>query len=94
VTQHFKTILLNQYIGAIAIGYVIGRGIEAFLAAFMPIFNVLLTQAVRGRSLVEDPFIAARVSLMSNLLLAGLYFVVAFLVASWLYAKPMSDDAV
>jgi hypothetical protein len=92
--QHLRTILLNQYIGAIAIGYLIGRGIEAFLAAFMPIFNVFLTQAVRGRSLVEDPFVAVRVSLISNLLLAGLYFLIAFLVASWLYAKPISDDAV
>jgi hypothetical protein len=93
VRQQIKTILLNQYIGAIAIGYVIGRGIEAFLSAFMPTFNAILTEAVRGRPFVEDPFVGARVALISNLFMAGLYFFIAFLLGSWLYAKPASDDA-
>jgi Na+-driven multidrug efflux pump len=91
VTQQIRTILLNQYIGAIATGYVIGRGIEALFAGFMPAFNTLLAEAL-GRRFVEDPWVAARVSLVSNLILAGLYFLVAFLLASWLYSKPDSDD--
>jgi hypothetical protein len=92
VRQKVRTILLNQYIGAIAIGYIVGRGIEALLAAFMPTFNALLTDALRGRALVEDPFAGARLSLISNLFLAGLYFLIAFLLGSWLYAKPVSDS--
>lgn len=91
--RQLKTILLNQYIGAIAIGYMIGRGVEASLAAFMPTFNAILTQALRGQPFVEDPLLTARVSLISNLFLAGLYFLIAFLAVSWLYAKPVSDDS-
>ena len=85
------TILRNQYIGAIAIGYLIGRGFEAFFASFMPAFNTMLTEVMRGREFVEDPWVAARVSLISNLFLTGFYFVFAFLLASWLYWKPIAD---
>jgi hypothetical protein len=37
--KKLKIILLNQYIGAIAIGYLVARGIEACVAAFMPAFG-------------------------------------------------------
>ena len=87
-----KTILLNQYVGAIAIGFIVGRGIEAFVAAFMTPFNAVLTEALGGK-LGEDSLAATRTSLISNLVLAGLFFLVAFLLASWLYAKPHSSGA-
>jgi hypothetical protein len=89
--QQVRTILLNQYIGAIAIGYLIGRGFEAFFASFIPAFNTILTEVLRGREFVGDPWIAARVSLVSNLVLTGFYFVFAFLLASWLYGKPTAE---
>jgi hypothetical protein len=89
--QQVRTILLNQYIGAIAIGYLIGRGFEAFFASFIPAFNTILTEVLRGREFVGDPWIAARVSLVSNLVLIGFYFVFAFLLASWLYGKPTAE---
>lgn len=89
--RQVRTILLNQYIGAIAIAYLIGRGFEAFFASFMPAFNTMLTEVLRGREFVEDRWVAARVSLVSNLVLTGLYFVFAFLLASWLYGKPIAE---
>jgi hypothetical protein len=55
----------------------------------MPTFNAILTEVVRGRPFVEDPFVGARVALISNLFMAGLYFFIAFLLASWLYASPL-----
>jgi hypothetical protein len=85
-----KTILLNQYVGAIAIGFIVGRGIEAFVAAFMAPINAVLTEILGGK-LGEDSVVATRASLISNLVLAGLFFLVAFLLASWLYAKPHSS---
>jgi len=92
--QQVRTILRNQYIGAIAIGYLIGRGFEAFFASFMPAFNTMLTEVLRGREFVGDPWVAARVSLVSNLVLTGFYFVFAFLLASWLYGKPTGTPTV
>ena len=58
----------------------------------MPAFNAILTEALRGRPFVEEnPWMLARVSMISNVVLAGGYFVIAFLLASWLYAKPDSN---
>jgi hypothetical protein len=92
VIPQIKTILLNQYIGAIAIGYLVGRGFEAFFAGIMPALNTMLTEAFRGRTYIgQEPWIVARVSLVSNLLLTGLYFAAAFFMASWLYADTKQE---
>ena len=48
--KKLKIILLNQYIGAIAIGYLVARGIEACVGAFMPAFNALLTKFLTGNA--------------------------------------------
>jgi hypothetical protein len=88
--ERLKILLLNQYIGAIAIGYLVGRGIEVFIGAFMPAFNNVLTQWLTGTSR-NDYWVVARGSMISNLVLAGLYFVIAFLFALWLYEKPVLE---
>jgi hypothetical protein len=44
--KKLKIILRNPYIGAIAIGYLVARGIEACVGAFMPAFNALLTNVL------------------------------------------------
>jgi hypothetical protein len=86
--RQFKAILLNQYIGAIAIGYIAGRGVEAILSAIMPTMNVMLTETLSNRRVVEDLWSTARLSLVSNLILGGMYFFVAYLLGLWLYSKP------
>jgi hypothetical protein len=48
--KKLKTILLNHYIGAIAIGYLVARGIEACVGAFMPAINALLTKFLTGNA--------------------------------------------
>ena len=91
--QQLKVILLNQYIGAIAIGYLIARGIEAFVGAFMPTFNTALTQFLTGES-TKSYSKVLQGTLISNLVLTGLYFAIAYFLALWLYAKPteINDD--
>jgi len=84
--QQLKVILLNQYIGAIAIGYLIGRGVEAFLGGFMPTLNAVLTHFVTGESTKSYSHVL-QVTLISNLVLAGLYFGIAYSLAMWIYAK-------
>jgi hypothetical protein len=85
--KQLRVILLNQYIGAIAIGYLFGRGVEAFLAGFMPTFNTALTQFLTGEN-TKSYVKVLQGTLISNLVLAGLYFVIAYFLALWLYAKP------
>jgi riboflavin transporter FmnP len=87
--QRLKTILLNQLVGAIAIGYLIARGIEAFIGAFMPAFNALLTQWLTGTNLKYDSRDMVRASMISNLVLTSLYLLIAYVFALWLYAKPV-----
>jgi len=87
--QELKLILLNQYIGAIAIGYLIARGFEAFFAAFMPAINSTLRQFLSGAREVND--ITLKEYLFSNLVLTAFYFFAAYLLALWLYSK--SSDA-
>jgi hypothetical protein len=91
--QQLKVILLNQYIGAIAIGYLIARAIEAFLGAFMPTFNTVLTQFLTGES-TKSYAKVLQGTLISNLVLASLYFGIAYFLALWLYAKrpEISED--
>ncbi len=85
--KKFRAILLEHYIGAIAIGYLIGRGFEAFFASFMPILNIKLTEVVGGRRLIDEALTNARISLISNLILTAFYFFAAFLLAVWLDEK-------
>ena len=91
--KQLRVILLNQYIGAIAVGYLIARGIEAFLGAFMPTFNTVLTQFLIGES-TKSYSKVLQGTLISNLVLTGLYFAIAYFLALWLYAKPpeISED--
>ena len=90
--KKLKIILLNQYIGAIATGYLVGRGLEAFLGAFMPAFNTLLTKFLTGtdpgRSFWNE---AIRGTMISNLVLSGAYFLLAYVFALWLYDKPVEN---
>ncbi len=87
--EEFKLILLNQYIGAIAIGYLIARGFEAFFGAFMPAINSVLRHLLSGTREVRD--ITLQEYLFSNLILTAFYFMAAYLLALWLYAKPSID---
>ncbi len=84
--QQLKVILLNQYIGAIAIGYLIARGFEAFFAAFMPAINSMLRQVFSGNRELRDTTI--QLYFISNVTLTAFYFLVAYLLALWLYSKP------
>jgi quinol-cytochrome oxidoreductase complex cytochrome b subunit len=84
--QELRVILLNQYIGAIAIGYLIGRGFEAFFAAFMPVINSGLRQLLSGSREIHD--VTLRQYFLSNVILTGFYFLAAYLLALWLYSKP------
>jgi hypothetical protein len=84
--QELKVVLLNQYIGAIAIGYLIGRGFEAFFAAFMPAINSMLRQVLSGNRELHDTTI--ELYFISNVILTAFYFLVAYLLALWLYSKP------
>jgi len=84
--QELKVILVNQYIGAIAIGYLIGRGFEAFFSAFMPAINSMLRQVLSGNRELRDTTI--QLYLVSNVLLTAFYFLAAYLLALWLYSKP------
>jgi uncharacterized membrane protein len=91
--HQLKTILLNQYIGAIAIGYLFGRGTEAFLGGLMPTVDELLTEIMtRHRFVGSSAWSQARISLISNIFLSGLYYAFAYFVASWLYSKPNTDQ--
>ena len=91
--EQLKTILLNQYIGAIAIGYLVGRGIEAVVGGFMPGINAALTTILTGGSAGKDYWTGVvRGSLLSNLILSAFYFGISFLFASWLYSIPPSDS--
>jgi hypothetical protein len=86
MNQALKAILLNQYIGAIAIGYLIGRGFEAFFAAFMPAINSMLKQVLSGNRELRDTTI--QLYFVSNVLLTAFYFLAAYLLALWPYSKP------
>ena len=87
-----KIILLNQYIGAIAIGYLFARGIEVFFGAFMPAFNTVLTQLLTGTDLGKNYWTTTvRGQMISNLVLTSVYFLIAYTLALWLYSKPVDD---
>jgi fructose-specific phosphotransferase system IIC component len=91
--KKLKIILLNQYIGAIAIGYLVARGIEMCVGAFMPAFNALLTEFLTGNAPERSYWTGVvRGSMISNLVLTGVYFLIAYLFALWLYAKPVEDS--
>jgi len=91
-TGGLKEVLADSYIGAIATGYIIGRGFESLFSAFMPAINVILAEAFTSRRLAEDPWASARFSFISNILLTGMYFAVAYLLGSWLYpTNPKAD---
>jgi hypothetical protein len=91
--KKLKIILLKQYIGAIAIGYLVARGIEACVGAFMPAFNALLTKFLTGNAPERSYWTGVvRGSMISNLVLTGLYLVSAYLFAVWLYTKPVEDS--
>jgi len=91
--KRLKIILLNQYIGAIAIGYLVGRGIEVFMGAFMPAFNASLTELLTGNAPERNYWNGVvRGSMVSNLFLSGFYLVVAYALALWLYGKPVDDN--
>jgi len=90
--KKLKIMLLNQYIGAIATGYLVARGFEAFLGAFMPAFNTLLTKFLTGTDLGSSFWNETiRGTMISNLVLSGSYFLVAYIFALWLYTKPVED---
>lgn len=83
-----KAVLLNQYIGAIATGYLLARGVEAFWGCLMPAFNAFVTQMLTGTSLGRDYWSSTvRAAMVSNITLAGLYLLSAYLLATWLYAR-------
>jgi len=91
--KRLKIILLNQYIGAIAIGYLVGRGIEVFMGAFMPTFNALLGELLTGNTPERSYWNGVvRGSMLSNLFLTGFYLLIAYTLALWLYGKPVDDN--
>jgi hypothetical protein len=90
--KKLKIILLNQYIGAIAIGYLFARGVEVFFGSFMPAFNGALTQFLTGTDLGKSYWSdTVRGSMISNLILTGVHLFVAYTLALWLYSKPVDD---
>ncbi len=89
--QQIRTILLNQYIGAIAIGYLIGRGFETLFGSFMPAFNTKLVLVLGSGTYGEDLWTNARVAFISNLVLASIYFFTALLLALWLYGESSNN---
>jgi hypothetical protein len=86
--KKWKDILTSHYIGAIATGYVIGRGFEALFAAVMPVVNVMLAEILGNGRFTEDRWSNAELSFISNIFLTGLYFVTAYLMGRWLYKSP------
>ncbi len=87
--KKLRFVLLNQYIGAIAIGLLIARSVDVFLGALMPAFNTLLTQLLTGTSMGQDYWNGAvRGAMISNVVLTGIYLLIAYLFSSWLYTKP------
>lgn len=92
MTNRLKTILLNQYIGAIAIGYLVARGIEIFLGAFMPAFNAVLSQWLTGTDMGKQYWNeTVRGSMIPNLFLTTLHLLIAYGLALWLYDQPVED---
>lgn len=89
--HQLKILLINQYIGAIAVGYLVARGIEAFIGAFMPTFNMVLTEFLSGASVARDYRTTVRGSMISNLVLTASYLLIAYIFALWLYVKPIEE---
>jgi hypothetical protein len=88
-----KIILLNQYIGAIAIGFLVARAIEVFVGAFMPAFNALITQWLTGTDMGKQYWSeTVRGSMISNLVITVLFLLIAYAFASWLYGKPAVES--
>ena len=91
--KRVRELLGKHYIGAIAVGYLVARGVEAFFGAFMPTFNSLLTEALTGTK-VERTYWQSNVRgmMISNLVLTAAYFTVAFLMGSWLYEERVEVE--
>lgn len=91
--KKLKIILLNQYIGAIAIGYLVARGIEACVAAFMPAFNALLTKFLTGQR-TRKKLLDGRGSRINDFEFGsnGVVSCKRVPIAVWLYTKPVEDS--
>jgi glycerol uptake facilitator-like aquaporin len=90
--SQLRTMLLNQYIGAIAIGLLVARCFETFVGAFMPAFNAILTQFLTGTSMGKDYWKGTvRGSMISNIVLTAIFLLIAYLLSSWLYTKPEEE---
>ena len=84
--ERLKAILVKQYIGAIATGYIVGRGVESGFAGIMPAVNLILAEALGNPRQSETIWSNVLFSFFSNFLLAGMYFLVACIFALWLYS--------
>ncbi|HXZ39863.1 MAG TPA: hypothetical protein VEG68_03920 [Terriglobales bacterium] len=92
--SQLRAVMLNQYIGAIAIALLVARSIETFVGAFMPAFNALLTQLLTGASMGKDYWSGTvRGSMISNIVLTGIFLLIAYLLSSWLYAPTGKEAA-
>lgn len=84
--QSLHKLLRSHYIGAIATGYLLARGVEALIGAFMPALNAVISKAVVG-STAPGLEKALQASFVSNTLLAAVYFATAYLLGTWVYRE-------
>ena len=83
-----KQILLSQYIGAIAIGFVAAQGVLALVSLSLVPINWALFDRYRTMS-IRNPFM--RQNLVPPAIHAALDFLVVFLLIRWLYCAPDSS---
>ena len=59
----------------------------------MPTVYQLLTEIISGHRFVgSSAWSEPRIALIANFFLSGLYYAFAYLVGSWLYSKPNTDQ--
>lgn len=81
-----RKLLRNHYIGAITIGYLIGRGVEDFVRGVLPFFTAVLAKIIHRVEVPSEYWTTNIPSSFINGVLGSILFVAAaFGIARWVY---------
>lgn len=93
--NRIREVLRNEYIGAVAIGFLLAQLIAIVIGFIMRPINFYLDRAASPTSVFShsktDPFpLASLIGLAINIVLLGL---ISFLFLRFLYLKPADEEA-
>jgi hypothetical protein len=84
--QRIREVLLNEYIGAITIGFILAQAVAGIISAVVQPIAFYWTS--RQKSSIFDRAAFPWDHLILSLVSAALYFLAAYLLLRWLYFQP------